>query len=554
MWTATVLATLGFGAAQTAGPGVNVFRPDRGFRPTGSYAISETETVNETNGNVSIRIPLAQTPPARNGSNFRLELLYNSALYNLATQDLDRAQYIVSGYSGQDQTVTVNALRPSDLSVGGWRYSHRYYLEQDVRPCSTDEPACFKLNLILPDGSSHLLRLKVTTDAYNDPAGTGFSQYNLDGRHSLDSSNIGPNLVYYTTDGTYIRVEITTSLDGSSPPKYNGVWRASFPDGTYVSGPITESDPKEADQICDRNDNCIHVINTYAPGLLATELVDALDRRVVITYNATPDVDEIKALGYGAEVGTSGDPRQNPTSVTTRVHWKQSSFGAYANSGATRLVTYKCLTPDNIEYVCTHTFALRVVEKVTLPHASGSLTYDFVYADSSAPDGEHSQAEIRQITLPSARTSDPQRASVYYKWTRIAQAVPFVPTDWFDAFVNPVRSKKLSYVEEDGAIATIQTREWTYNILGEQSSITDPDGRVTTHEYGNRTLVGSWDKGLVYKTTVSPLGETTWRVLEPEPAVARRQRHGRSAQSVRAGAIPQAARRFEPDCRQYFRL
>src|SRR5215469_6856470 len=61
-----------------------VFRPDRGFLPAGSYSVSDTESVNETNGTVTVRIPLAKAG-GRNGAGMTEDLIYNSALYNLQT-------------------------------------------------------------------------------------------------------------------------------------------------------------------------------------------------------------------------------------------------------------------------------------------------------------------------------------------------------------------------------------------------------------------------------------------------------------------------------------
>jgi RHS repeat-associated protein len=511
-WLA-VLAIGGIQSADGQAPGVNTFRPDRGFRPTGSYSVAQTESVNETNGNVSIRIPLAKTSPGRNGSAFDLVLTYNSALFNLSTQSLVAKQYILSGYAGDpNDSVTVNALAPSDLAAaGGWRYSHRYYLEDDVRPCSTNEPACWKWNLVLPDGSSHLLRLKVPNDAYNDPAGTGFSQFQITGRHWQTTDYIGPNLVYYTTDGTFIRVEATTSPSQN----FDGTWRASFPSGDYVVGPIIGGHPKEADQICDRNDNCTSVVNQYdaQSNMTATEIIGSLAREVVIAYNVEPNVDEIKALGYGADVALSSDPRVNPVSVTTRVVWKYISFGAFADSGDSpwRGILYQCRTPDGLnEYTCTNTFSLRVVDKIVLPHASGALSYDFTYADASAPLEERGQGEIREMILPSAKPGESPRAKVQYRWSRREQAIPAVPVSWFDAMENPVQTKTLTYLEESDAAPQPMSRAWAYQIGSQHSEITGPDNGLTAHDYGNRSLVGSWDKGLVYKT-VSPLLGTTWR-------------------------------------------
>ena len=37
--------------------------PERGFRPAGSYALSDIETISTTSGNLMLRVPLAKSLP-----------------------------------------------------------------------------------------------------------------------------------------------------------------------------------------------------------------------------------------------------------------------------------------------------------------------------------------------------------------------------------------------------------------------------------------------------------------------------------------------------------
>jgi hypothetical protein len=41
--------------------------PQRGFTPHGSYVLTDIETINTSNGNMMLRIPLASLPPTRGG-------------------------------------------------------------------------------------------------------------------------------------------------------------------------------------------------------------------------------------------------------------------------------------------------------------------------------------------------------------------------------------------------------------------------------------------------------------------------------------------------------
>lgn len=154
--------------------GVGIFRPDRGFLPTGSYSVSDTESVSETNGAVNLSVPLAKLPPGRAGHSWGLSLIYNSNLYEVKTQLLNPPLLIATG------AATVNALQASP--TGGWRYSYAYQFEVDLRPvaCSTNDNESFypiRTNLVFPDGSSHALRLQ----GQNDLSAGGFYAYRPDG-------------------------------------------------------------------------------------------------------------------------------------------------------------------------------------------------------------------------------------------------------------------------------------------------------------------------------------------------------------------------------------
>jgi hypothetical protein len=94
--------------------------PQRGFHPAGSYAISDVETINTSNGNMILNVPLASLPQGR-GSHpgAALKLLYNSKLLDsrpeIHSDPLDP--------SNPSTNYTYNVLQASDK--GGWRYAGR---------------------------------------------------------------------------------------------------------------------------------------------------------------------------------------------------------------------------------------------------------------------------------------------------------------------------------------------------------------------------------------------------------------------------------------------
>jgi hypothetical protein len=504
-----------------------VLRSDRGFRPTGSYSISNIESVNETSGGVSLKIPLAQTPPGRNGHRYGLSLHYNSAFYDLDlngsgnVEIADEGAYPPTSYPN----LQYNSLYPRDggTTSGGWRYSHRIYLDSESRTdCNTSQPYCFRLSLVLGDGSTHALRMRVPEESLNDPQGSGFSQINYLGRRGFAPTNTayGANHTFYSTDGSYIRVETSAVSDGASPPVYSGSWRAYFPDGRSVSGPIAGF-VREADQICEKDGQCISIANSYNINsqLVHTELREPIGRRISITYNPATLEDEIRVLASGASTAEL-DPRLNSNALTTRVKWRTVSFGDNKPTsnppvGPWYGIFYKCRpsiwdgASEGGLPVCMTKMSLNVVERVTLPVGSPGLFYEFLYADSSARalGAQVSRGEIREIRLPNR--SGETAAKVEYLWKQSeidALGSPWSPVHWFEAGENPVVSKKVTYFEQDGSNSVLKTQQWNYSFGPSSSEITGPTGQKTKHYYTSKGLLTNWERGLIHKSVSIPSG------------------------------------------------
>ena len=60
--------------------------PSRGFQPGGSYALSDIETVNTSNGNLMLNLALGKLAPGRGGISGQLILHYDSKLYDSRLQ------------------------------------------------------------------------------------------------------------------------------------------------------------------------------------------------------------------------------------------------------------------------------------------------------------------------------------------------------------------------------------------------------------------------------------------------------------------------------------
>src|SRR3984893_16324565 len=148
--------------------------PERGFRPAGSYALSDIETIRTTSGKKILNDPLDSIMPGGRGLSLSLYLVYNSKLY----YSFPTSTYINNSY------YDVTNLKKSQ--AGGWRYGYKYELYPEGRYGGTDpmggiNPCTFtlyttKLSLLTPDGGKHELRLAGHTD------GSGFQDIWQDGR------------------------------------------------------------------------------------------------------------------------------------------------------------------------------------------------------------------------------------------------------------------------------------------------------------------------------------------------------------------------------------
>jgi hypothetical protein len=269
-------------AAATARAQEDGVRPERGFTPAGSYALSDIESVDLSGGNLALNVPLASLPPGRGGSpGFRLNLRYNSKLFNSFKQ--------VEWVQSTNRKVDKQYL--GDTPDGGWHYSLRYSIELHNRlnnypdpetipqPGSPEYIKRYKLLVHFPDGS---------TREFHPRASAG----HLHGFYSVTPSD---GAVYYSADGSYVRLEFGS--DGDSDWR-NNTWTLSFPDGSRVT-----SDRRQYD----RNGNYTEITGVTLPnGHNATKIVDELGRAIYIEYDPTVHPDGTKhdyvfTAGFGNE-------------------------------------------------------------------------------------------------------------------------------------------------------------------------------------------------------------------------------------------------------------
>ena len=490
--------------------------PKRGLQPTGVYAVSDIETINQTNGNLVLSIPLVSLGPNPLGGTPGLSLVYNSKLWDPASVETTLA----------GTSVVADGIKANP--DGEWSYGVGYEIQQFSRehvnppatnPCTTAD--CdpwvfyFRTYVVFPDGSKHLLRLK---GPYEDRLKDGHYLYNLDGR-----TNCAPNctynravgkLVYYTNDGSYVRVEVQLEKGAAGSGNYfnaseNNPWTIYFRDGSRVEG---GSDPAtggyRAQKRCDRNNNCSTMDRyvRYDSG--------GFSLRPAFFQNVKDDYGRQITIEYGGNYHTSDAPYTDSIKATihggTELEWKLE-WSAIASISRDYICRSGGQTTSCAEYVHRTGFGLT---EIKLPTQSGLSPYKFEY---NAKWGELSKVEL------------PSGASVTYTYMLDSGSGCSGYQDTPDTelvLANYVCKKTVTYANQFGAGNLSEPTTFKLNSttgLGggkiyESSELVGPDGGLTkTYFYPTcYGCTGDWRSGLVYKIEHpdGSITEKTWQQNE----------------------------------------
>ncbi len=462
-------------------------RARRGVYPGGTFAVGDFESINSSNGNVFIRFPLAGLQPAPSGMGAGFALTYSSFVY-------DTYQSQTTGQSGNK--IFENRLQFSQF--GGWQYGYEYGLHLEVRPAidgvidcqdNANEPwKNQKLSLRLPDGSLKTLRLR----GFQDYGGTGYYAVAPSGllHGCLGGGRIAgvPGaLHYYTSDGSFIRVMLTASGDPPNPPNdwATQTWAVYLPDGTIVTGKGARTEKIE-----DRFGAKILVQNVTCPqsspsgcqqGSPITRLLDDFGRFVELE-RTTSTQHYVRAQTFNGE-------------------WIQWTINRALVS--TGLKTWIC-TSEGAS--CSETFSIDSVMSFTIPaaEAGGSgQVYSFAYSRPGTGNG-NGWGELREVVTPTGHKTT-------YAYTNDGGGMPNILTK------NPVLGKTITFdAKEDGANVA-QTQAWTYSFSPVSSTITNPEGAVTSNSFFPEDIPTNPQRGLVYRTR-NPDGsvvEKLWQRNKP---------------------------------------
>lgn len=454
-------------------------RPQRGFLPEGAAAVSGIDSISTVNGSLFLTLPLASLPPGRAGHGFGVDLMYNSQIY-----DINFGRRIPPG---QTQEVLTQELVPA--KTGGWKYNFENIgLELEIRQNLTGSWSCltdgveairlYRLRVGLGDGSQHILHLRGYGDEIGDGYyGDGFYGIGPDGRRSVCATqsssypaNLTGRLTYYTTDGTFLKLEIDASV--GTDTWWDKTWTLYYPDGRRITG---RTDTVEA--IYDANGNKVEFQRTCRkgdPNCTAPELniTDDVGRSINVTFLTNSD------------------------EITS------------ANGAAKWTVRYKFVTVSNLFYecgglnlTCDLTSSQRAVDQLTLPSTPVTY-YGFDYSDNV--DGGWGELDFLRT---------PFRAEVTYRYTQERTSKTLSTL-----LKNSVKWKSVTHDGETDPPST-------YQFNNSDSTITNPDGGVVSTFFYNPDVLSDWKRGLVYKT-VQPHGDTVERTWERNKAYGLRNSSG----------------------------
>jgi hypothetical protein len=123
--------------AQTTLPSVNPqdIQQTRGIVPASSYSVSDIETINTSNGNILLHIPIVSLPAGRAGFTSGVSLIYNSNIYDVSVSD--------EISPGSSNCLATYDLFPSE--TGGWQLGVGYqvqWLQRPGTPCVSQIQYC----------------------------------------------------------------------------------------------------------------------------------------------------------------------------------------------------------------------------------------------------------------------------------------------------------------------------------------------------------------------------------------------------------------------------
>ncbi len=490
------------------------------FQPGIPYAISDIESINTTNGNLMFNFGFGSVR-GRGTAQQGISLKYNSKLYE---------SHVMTTLDLNGDLKPQKFIRPD--YEGGWKYDGDYEIRVINRNDELDQPVqvgggceepnyagvyVFKLMVYFPDGSQHEFRPTGYSDSiYNssgNPTYLGDGYFNVsptgeintliwttsgastmcDGNPSYSTyvvPSIDPNpaMVYYSTDGTFMRLEIPQGQTNINQ------WTIYMPDGSKVTnGELDAQSNVLPQRVYDENGNFVTKGQVTLPdSSTVTGYIDQMGRYVARKAISSTE-DHIYKLGI------------NGAPIIWKIKWKYITvIRPYRTSGAGGGIG-KCCYSDQV-MVAQH----KVIDEIETPSQLGGLKYTFNYnghegqvaynQNPNNPNSSPGWGDLIDVTLPSG-------AKAEYDYSH---QIAF-GTDDLLPLLGKIKEKRLLYeTNYDGNTQQV-TETWLYSISQSgTTTITGPDGGVTTQKFSNTTTDNDLS-GRVYKET-SPGGTIVERI------------------------------------------
>lgn len=381
--------------------------PARGFQAGNSYSMSDIETVNLTNGNLMLNIPLASLAGGRGtASGLTVGLQYNGKIWN------GKQERRTDGNPDPNNNTTYmrELLEPTS---GGWSLNSSYQMVITNR-LDLEEPALcaygneyqytrngytYKLQMSMPGGGITEFRPYGNGVTFTDINNDGYFSIDQNGtRHIYALSSSEPDQVacnyteqqvtttgmnYYSTDGSNIRLFIPYGLTN------NNKWKMYFPDGRLVENQPSD-DPTVFQRMTDRNGNKLFWRSATLNGISGVKIENEVGQYVFLG-NTIAGTMKIIQPGFGGEL------------LETSVHFKQ--YTVHRKYKATSAFN----APAAFKFE-ESAWTLEMVDKITLPTQAGGLEYNFTYNASETPPetGNYTNGwgELKSLTLPSTAKAE----------------------------------------------------------------------------------------------------------------------------------------------------
>ena len=481
-------------------------RPVRGFMPNMDQLSSPVDHIDPVSRKMHLEIPLASLPKGHGGSGFDLNLVYDSHIWDLMPEpipppfpwDQDPNTQPAAGYR----------LGVAQGTRAGWNFNIDHLtldLEEFIPPDGII-PDCnvnlswsrYRLRLRLLDGSDHVLQMKDW--AQPGYTGSGFYPFDPGGRCHYGATYLQMAsgwLTYYTTDGSYIKVETyaDTTQDWSHQSFY-----VYFPDGRRI---ILDSEGKH---LYDANGNGVHIGN-FCTDTGCTQIYTRI-------------VDDV---GHEIQISEVWDNPNGPTTTVTTVgpngpmnwtlNWEQFQLGldgrVYAVKAPQDGSPWDELLPLNANLLALKYVQLPLATPVPADQAPPVWnSYAFGYAD----DSNDGYGQVDYLRTPTG-------AVFQYRYTGEGGTSNSADI----AHEIKVRERRVS----DGLGPDLV---WIYGSggvpagIGGATTVTNPDGSQTTFWYGAAAGAGSSLSGYLDSSIPNNRvsGDVVYRIDEPNGRVIKR--------------------------------